>query len=36
MAPGYDPADFEAGRRERLLEAYPQFTDAILALTRLP
>jgi len=33
MAPGYDPADFEAGKRERLLEAYPRFIDAILTLT---
>ncbi len=36
MAPGYDQADFEAGRRERLIQAYPQFKDAILALTRVP
>jgi predicted cupin superfamily sugar epimerase len=35
MAPGYDLADFEAGRRESLLETHPQFKEAILALTRV-
>jgi len=34
MAPGFDESDFEAGRRQALLEAYPTFHDLILALTR--
>ncbi len=33
MAPGFDPADFEAGRREELLGEYPAFREDILALT---
>lgn len=33
MAPGFDPADFEAGKREKLLAAYPAFRERILALT---
>jgi predicted cupin superfamily sugar epimerase len=36
MAPGYDLTDFEAGKRESLLQAHPQFREAILALTRDP
>jgi predicted cupin superfamily sugar epimerase len=36
MAPGYDLADFEAGKREGLLQTHPQFREAILALTRNP
>jgi hypothetical protein len=33
MAPGFDATDFEAGRRQELLAAYPAFREAILALT---
>nr|MBI3613046.1 cupin domain-containing protein [Nitrospirota bacterium] len=36
MAPGFDFADFEAGGREPLLRAYPQFEELILALTKTP
>jgi predicted cupin superfamily sugar epimerase len=34
MAPGFDVADFELGRREELLAAYPDFAEAIQGLTR--
>ena len=34
VAPGFDPADFEAGEREALLAAYPAFREWILLLTR--
>jgi len=33
MAPGFIPADFEAGEREALLRAYPAFAEWIVALT---
>jgi predicted cupin superfamily sugar epimerase len=33
VAPGYDDADFEAGRRTELLRDWPQFADMIRALT---
>lgn len=33
MAPAYDQADFELGRRESLLAAYPQRAELIRALT---
>lgn len=33
MAPGFDPADFELGRRTDLQPRYPAFTDLVLALT---
>jgi predicted cupin superfamily sugar epimerase len=33
MAPGFDPADFEAGEREALLQSYPEFSSLIVALT---
>lgn len=33
MAPGFDPADFEAGDRETLLAAYPGFSSWVAALT---
>jgi predicted cupin superfamily sugar epimerase len=33
MAPGFDPADFEPGQREMLLQAYPQSQELITALT---
>lgn len=36
MAPGFDFADFEAGAREPLLRAYPQFKELIVALTKAP
>lgn len=34
MAPGWDDADFELGRRAELVTAWPQFADDIAALTR--
>ncbi len=34
VSPGFDPADFEPGEREGLLEAYPGFHERIAALTR--
>lgn len=34
VSPGFDFADFEAGRREVLVEAYPDHADVIRALTR--
>ncbi len=33
MAPGFIPADFEAGERGALLRAYPAFAEWIVALT---
>ena len=36
MAPGFDFADFEAGGREPLLRAYPQFEELIRVLTKVP
>jgi predicted cupin superfamily sugar epimerase len=33
MAPGFDPADFEAGERQALLAAYPDFSAWIVALS---
>jgi predicted cupin superfamily sugar epimerase len=33
MSPGFDPRDFEAGSRARLLESHPGERDRILALT---
>jgi predicted cupin superfamily sugar epimerase len=33
MAPGFDPADFELGEREVLLQAYPGFVEWVTALT---
>jgi predicted cupin superfamily sugar epimerase len=33
MAPGFDPADFELGRRSDLQQRYPAFADLIEALT---
>ena len=32
MAPGFDSADFEPGRKDELLRLYPQFSDLIAAL----
>ena len=34
VAPGFDFADYEHGRRAELLRAYPQFREVIVALTR--
>lgn len=34
MSPGFDPADFELGRRDDLMASYPHLRDRILALTR--
>lgn len=34
MAPGFTPADFEAGSRAALLEQYPSERERILSLTR--
>jgi predicted cupin superfamily sugar epimerase len=34
VAPGFEYADYEHGRRDALLEAYPEFRDLILALTK--
>lgn len=34
MAPGYDDADYEPGRRDELVAAYRAFADLIVALTR--
>jgi uncharacterized protein len=36
MAPGFDYADYEQGRRPELLEQYPQHEAMIRELTRLP
>jgi len=33
MAPGFDIADYEAGNRERLIEAYPAYADLIRRLS---
>jgi len=33
MSPGFDPADFELGRREVLIAEYPAHRDRIIALT---
>lgn len=33
VAPGFDFADYEHGRREELIRDYPQFREKILALT---
>jgi uncharacterized protein len=33
MAPGFDPADYEHGRRADLLAAFPAFADEIRRLT---
>lgn len=33
MSPGFEPADFESGQRDILVDSYPQFRDLITALT---
>jgi len=34
VSPGFEFADYETGRREVLLNAYPQFRDLLLLLTK--
>ena len=34
VAPGYDPKDYEAGDRQRLIDSHPAQRDLILRLTR--
>lgn len=34
VAPGFDFADYKQGKRQELLERYPEQTDMIIALTR--
>ncbi|MEL7626312.1 MAG: cupin domain-containing protein [Anaerolineaceae bacterium] len=34
MSPGFHPADFELGNRQKLTASYPAFTDLIFQLTR--
>lgn len=34
MTPGFDPSEFELGKRDDLLKAYPKFAEKIKALTR--
>jgi uncharacterized protein len=34
MAPGFDPADYEAGKRQELSAAYPSYAPLIAFLTR--
>jgi uncharacterized protein len=34
MAPGFDYADYEQGRRDDLMARYPQYTEVIRGLTR--
>jgi len=34
MSPGFDPADFELGKRDDLSAAYPMYTPLIAMLTR--
>ncbi len=34
VAPGFEYADYEHGRRDALLETYPEFRDLIVALTK--
>jgi len=33
VAPGYEPEDFEAGRRDDLIAGWPEFRDLIVRLT---
>ena len=35
MAPGFDVADYEPGQRAALIGGYPQFREAIIALTKV-
>lgn len=34
MSPGFDPRDFDLGRRQALIAGYPAYRERILALTR--
>jgi predicted cupin superfamily sugar epimerase len=34
MAPGFDPVDFELGKREELSAKYPAYAPLIAMLTR--
>ena len=34
VSPGFEFSDYESGRRDLLVEAYPKFQDLIIALTR--
>ena len=34
MAPGFNYADYESGRRDELIARYPSHTDLITRLTR--
>jgi predicted cupin superfamily sugar epimerase len=34
MAPGFDPADYEAGHRDELCARYPKYAPLIAMLTR--
>jgi predicted cupin superfamily sugar epimerase len=34
MSPGFDPADYEVGKREELSAAYPHYAPLIALLTR--
>lgn len=34
MAPGFEPEDFELGKREELIKKFPQARELIVALTR--
>jgi predicted cupin superfamily sugar epimerase len=34
MAPGFDPADYEHGKRQELMKIFPEARDLIKALTR--
>jgi predicted cupin superfamily sugar epimerase len=36
VAPGFDFVDFEMGRRDALLKQFPEQTDIILRLTKIP
>ena len=34
VSPGFEFADYESGRREELIESFPQFRDLIVGLTK--
>lgn len=34
VAPGFEFADYESGRKDELIKSYPQFRDLIIALTK--
>lgn len=36
VSPGFEFADYESGRRDQLVDAYPRFRDFIIALTKHP